>query len=66
MLLKLETHRNHCPVARIIEAFEDKYGFVRTVRLKIGSENNALRELVRPIKEIVLLIEGILRQRAKD
>ena len=54
MLLKLETHQNHCPVARIIEIFEDKYGFVRTVRLKIGSENNALRELVRPIKEIVV------------
>ena len=44
--LKAETHRNHWPVARIIETFEDKHGVVRTVELKLGRENNAQRELV--------------------
>ena len=58
ILLKSETHRNHWPVARIIETFEEKHGVVRTVRLKLGSENNAQRELVRPIAKIVLLVEG--------
>ena len=53
VLLKAETHRNHWLVARIIEAFKDKHGAVRTVRLKRGSENNAQR-----VAKIVLLIEG--------
>ena len=58
VLLKAENHRNHWPIARIIETFEDKHGVVRIVRLKLGSENNAQRELVRPIAKIVLLVEG--------
>ena len=41
----------------LIEIFADKHGAVRTVRLKLGSENNAQRELVRPIAKIVLLVE---------
>ena len=31
---------------------------MRTVRLKLGSENNTQRELVQPIAKIVLLVEG--------
>ena len=58
VLLKAETHRNHWPIAFITETFEDKHGVVRTVRLKIGSENNAQQELIRPIAKIVLLVEG--------
>ena len=46
VVLKVETHRNHWPVTRIIETFEDKQGVVRTVRLKLEGENNAQRELV--------------------
>ena len=58
VLLKAETHRNHWPIARITETFEDKHGAVRTVRLKLGSEKNAQRELVRPKAKIVLLVKG--------
>ena len=58
VLLKAKTHRNHWPVARMIETFEDEHGVVQTVRLKLGSENNAQRELVRAIAKIVLLVEG--------
>ena len=58
VLLKAETHRNHWHVVHIIETFEDKHGVVQTVRLKLGSENNAQRELVRPITKILLLAEG--------
>ena len=58
VLLKAETHRSHWLIARIIETFEDKYGAVRAVRLKLGSENNAQRELVWLIAKIVLLVEG--------
>ena len=49
ILLKAEVHRNHWPVACINETFADKHSVVRPVRLKIGSESNAQRELVRPI-----------------
>ena len=58
VLLKAETHRNHWPLAHKTETFEDKHGVVQTVRLKLGSKNNAQRELVRPIAKIVLLVEG--------
>ena len=46
VLLKAETHRNHWPVARMIETFADTHGVVQTVRLKLGIENNAQREQV--------------------
>ena len=58
VLLKIETHWNHWPVAPKIETFDNKHGVVRTVRLKLGSENNTQRELVQPIAKIVLLVEG--------
>ena len=46
VLLKAETHRHHWPIAWIIETFEGKLSVVQTVRLKLGSENNAQQELV--------------------
>ena len=58
VLLKAETHRNHWPVACIIETSKDKHGVVQTVKLKPGSENNAQRELVQPTTKILLLVEG--------
>ena len=57
VLLKAKTHRNHWPVARIIQTFADKHGVVQTVRLKLGSQKNTQRELVRPIAKTVLLVE---------
>ena len=36
VLLKVETHWNHQPVAFIIETLADKHGVVQTVRLKLG------------------------------
>ena len=48
----------HWSVAPKIETFDNKHGVVRTVRLKLGSENNTQRELVQPIAKIVLLVEG--------
>ena len=56
-LLKARTHRNHWPVACIIETFVDKHGVVRTVRLKLGSENNTQQKLVWPLAKTVLLAE---------
>ena len=41
----------------MIEIFVDKHGVVRTDRLNLESENNAQRQLVRPIANIVFLVE---------
>ena len=57
VLLKAKTHRNHWPAPHITDTFTDKHGVVQTIRLKLGSENNAQRELVRPIAKVVLLVE---------
>ena len=57
VLLKYETHPNHWPVASMIEIFLDKHGVVQTDSLNLESENNAQRQLVRPIANIVFLVE---------
>ena len=40
------TYLNHWPVAHIIYTFADKHRVVGTVKLKLGSETNAQRDLV--------------------
>ena len=55
VIIKADTERNKWPIARVIEAYEDRHGVVRTVKLKVGNDNGK-QELVRPIAKIVLLL----------
>ena len=60
IMLKAQCHRNHWPVAYIIEAFADKQ--INMVLFEKSDWNlevkkNAQRELIRPITKIVLLVE---------
>ena len=56
VIIKADTERNKWPIARVIEAYEDRHGVVRTVKLKVGNDNGK-QELVRPIAKIVLLLD---------
>ena len=59
VLLKADYNRNNRPIVRIIEAFPDKLGIVRTIKLRLGDAVGAeQRELVRPITKIVLLVDS--------
>ena len=53
--------RNEWKFAKVIETFPDDKGFVRTVKLLIGSADNIYfdnRTFVRPVDKIVLLVES--------
>ena len=54
ILLKEETGRANWPMGRVTEVFPDNQGRVRSVKIKM--ENN--REALRPISKIVLLLES--------
>ena len=61
MILQDESYRNKWRLAKVIDVYKDKNGYVRSVQLYIGnSELNTLvsRVLVRPISKIVLLVES--------
>ena len=61
VILQDKSHRNKWRLAKIIDVYKDKNGYVRSVQLYIGnSESNTLvsRVLVRPISKIVLLVES--------
>ena len=61
VLVKSDANRNQWPMARIVEAIEDKYGAVRSVRLMMGkshSKDKTSRIFDRPIDKIVLLAEN--------
>ena len=52
-------HRNHWPVACIMETFSDKNGNVRNMRLKVGTKINATNMLLeQPIVKLVLILES--------
>ena len=60
IMLKAQCHRNHSPVAYIIETFADKQ--INMVLFEqsdwsLEVKKNAQRELIRPITKIVLLVE---------
>ena len=50
-------HRNHWPMARIVETFADENGDIRSVKLKLGN-NGECTYFERPISKIVLLLES--------
>ena len=61
VILKEDTQRNDWRLAKVIEVCKDDKGFVRTVRLYLGcSDPTKLisHALVRPIDEIVLLLDS--------
>ena len=60
VLLKDDSnHRNHWPMAHIVEIFANKHGDVRNVKLKLGSQSNfGSTFLERPILKIVLIMES--------
>ena len=61
VILHDESHRNKWRLAKIIDVYKDKRGYVRSVQLYIGNSGlNTLvsRVLVRPISKIVLLVES--------
>ena len=52
-------HRNHWPMACIMETFSDKNGNVRNMRLKVGTKINATNMLLeQPIVKLVLILES--------
>ena len=59
-LLKDDSHhRNHWPIACILEICVDKHGDVRNVKLKLDSQSNCENALLeRPISKIVLIMES--------
>ena len=59
VLLKDEfQHRNHWPMAQIIETYPDVNGNVRNVKIRIGTRSNVdNRILERPISKLVLLLD---------
>ena len=59
VLLKVDSSRNHWPIACIIETFPNKQRIVRSIKLRLGDIVSAdQRELVRSIAKIVLLVES--------
>ena len=59
ILLKADYNQNKWRIGRIIEAFSNKHGNVRTIKLRLGDAVGAeQRELVRPIMKIVLVVES--------
>ena len=54
--------RNEWKLAKVIETFPDEKGFVRTVKLLIGSidRNGSMdnRTFIRPVDKVVLLVES--------
>ena len=61
MILQDESHHNKWRLAKVINGYEHKNGYVQSVQLSIGnSESNTLvsHVLVQPISKIVLLVES--------
>ena len=59
MLLKDEfQHRNHWPMAQIIETYPDVNGNVQNVEIRIGTRPNVDNRILEwPISKFVLLLE---------
>ena len=52
-------HRNHWPMAHIMETFSGKNGNVQNVSLKVGIKTNTTNMLLeRPILKLVLILES--------
>ena len=45
-------------MARLIEKMPDKHRLVRSVKLRIGTENNSNQVLIYPITKLVLLVRN--------
>ena len=60
VLQEANTIRNDCLVCRVIQTFCDQKGFVRSVRLKIGSVDqvDGKNMVYRPVSKVVLLLES--------
>ena len=61
VLLKNETKRNQCPMAKIVATNKDDKGYVQSVKLLIGASNaddNTVRYLERPVNKLVMLIKN--------
>ena len=59
VLLKVDSSRNHWPIACIIETFPNKQRIAQSIKLRLGDVVSAdQRELVRSIAKIVLLVES--------
>ena len=52
------TNRKEWPMARLIEKMPDKHRLVRSVKLRIGTENNSNQVLIHPITKLVLLVRN--------
>ena len=60
LLKEANVERNRWPMGKIIETYPDKDGFVRSVKLKLGTSSKVdtlVRYLVRPVNQLVLLVE---------
>ena len=54
-----DSHRNHWPIAHIIETFPNKHGIVQTIKLRLGDAVDADQcVLVQPKMRIVFLSES--------
>ena len=56
--LKVDSHRNNWPMAKIIRVCPDKSGAARNVQLLVGSCNGTKAVLDRPTDKFFLLVEA--------